>query len=278
MQAGASRISDVIAAIGRPELPHHLLSHLFGTYRVEACAMYRLKRKTPVAVLTSTIGSKEAAQRQADMYLQRSFWLRDPAMAEACGEATKSQAWSHHMDVRSLSDQTVRNVFTTIRIRERLIVSGGAPSNQAVLTLVKTDTNDGFSDRQRTDIETNAPMLLSILSKHMELSDCASGVSEALTSLQLIERCIAESTLNLSRREGQVAARIVYGISHAGIAVDLGVSEETVATYRKRLYRRLEMGSQRELVLLYLKLWSASRGALALGGERDIDFFGTLGV
>lgn len=238
--------------------------------------MYRLKRKSPVAVLTSTIGSKEAAQRQADMYLQRRFWLRDPAMSEACGEAAKSPAWTHHMDVRSLSDQTVRNVFTTIRIRERLIVCGGAPSNQAVLTLVKTDTNDGFSDRQRVDIETNAPTLLSILSKHMELSDCASGVSEALTSLQQIEACVGESPLNLPRREAQVAARIVYGMSHAGIAVDLGVSEETVTTYRKRLYRRLAIGSQRELVSLYLQLWSAARGALARGGERDVDFFGTL--
>lgn len=232
--------------------------------------MYRLNRRAPVSVLTSTIGSREAAQRQADMYLQRRFWLRDPAMSEACGEAAKVPAWTHHMDVHTLSDQTVRNIFRAIKIKERMIVCGGALSNEAVLTLVKTDSNDGFSDRERADIEKNAPTLLSILSKHMELSDCASGVSEALTSLQQIEACVGEPSLKLSTREIQVGSRIVYGMSHAGIAVDLGVSEETVTTYRKRLYRRLGIGSQRELVLLYLKLWSASHGALA----RRNDFFG----
>lgn len=260
MRAAGSHISHVIAAIGRPELPARLLAYLFDTYHVEACAMYRLKQATPVAVLTHTVGSKEAAQRTADTYLQRQFWLRDPAMLEACGRTDKASPWIQHMDVRSLADRMVREVFTSIRIRERLIICGGAQCNEAVLTLVKTDANSGFSGRQRQHIEDNAPTLLAILAKHMQVADGANGVSGALRSLGAIEARVAQADLDLPRREMQVASRIVYGMSNAGIAVDLGVSEETVTTYRKRLYRRLSIGSQRELLALYLELCGSVSG------------------
>ena len=53
-----------------------------------------------------------------------------------------------------------------------------------------------------------------------------------------------------------MCARILYGLSSVGIALDLTVSEETVKTYRKRAYQRLAIGSERELLTWYLAHWS----------------------
>jgi DNA-binding CsgD family transcriptional regulator len=64
----------------------------------------------------------------------------------------------------------------------------------------------------------------------------------------------------LPRREAEVCARILYGMSSVGIALDLSVSEETVKTYRKRAYQRLNIGSERELLTWYLARWSRWRG------------------
>ena len=74
-----------------------------------------------------------------------------------------------------------------------------------------------------------------------------------------IESCLVVTSV-LPRREVEVTARILYGPSSIGIALDLGVSEETVKTYRKRAYHRLGIGSERELLTWYLARWSHWRG------------------
>jgi hypothetical protein len=48
----------------------------------------------------------------------------------------------------------------------------------------------------------------------------------------------------------------LYGMSSVGIALDLSVSEETVKTYRKRAYQRLNIGSECELLTWYLARWN----------------------
>ncbi|WP_416365582.1 LuxR C-terminal-related transcriptional regulator [Paraburkholderia terrae] len=65
---------------------------------------------------------------------------------------------------------------------------------------------------------------------------------------------MAAAALSLTAREVQVGARYLYGVSTSGIASDLGIGNETVVTYRKRLYERLSIGSRRELLLWYLGL------------------------
>jgi DNA-binding CsgD family transcriptional regulator len=79
---------------------------------------------------------------------------------------------------------------------------------------------------------------------------------DALRSLDVIEKCIAVQAA-MPRRESEVCARILYGLSTTGIALDLGVGEETIKTYRKRAYHRLGIGSERELLNWYLHLWSS---------------------
>jgi len=56
----------------------------------------------------------------------------------------------------------------------------------------------------------------------------------------------------LTRRELDVLARILSGLTSEGIALDLRVSVNTVLTYRKRAYGRLGVSSQAELFALCL--------------------------
>ncbi|MBS0449667.1 MAG: hypothetical protein JSS14_00010 [Proteobacteria bacterium] len=78
-----------------------------------------------------------------------------------------------------------------------------------------------------------------------------------ISSLSNIEACISGGS-PWPRREGQVCARILYGLTTTGIALDLGVSNETVKTLRKLAYRRLGTGSERELLQGCLILWEGA--------------------
>jgi DNA-binding CsgD family transcriptional regulator len=113
-------------------------------------------------------------------------------------------------------------------------------------------------------------VLAAMLRKHMGTGEVVSKMEEPLSSLQTIESCLADCT-GLPLRERQVCARILYGLSSAGIGVDLALRESTVKTYRKRAYDRLRIGSERELITWYLRFWnrwtSPVNGLMPKGGN-----------
>ena len=68
----------------------------------------------------------------------------------------------------------------------------------------------------------------------------------------MLERRLRLVAGSLPRRELQVCTLIASGTSSEGIALELGVSLNTVLTYRKRAYVRLGISSQNELLRLLL--------------------------
>jgi DNA-binding CsgD family transcriptional regulator len=78
--------------------------------------------------------------------------------------------------------------------------------------------------------------------------------SEPLSCLSTIEQCIAES-VEMPRRELEVCSRILFGLTSPAIALDLHLCDTTIKTYRKRAYHRLSIGSERELLIWYLRAW-----------------------
>lgn len=97
--------------------------------------------------------------------------------------------------------------------------------------------------------------LAAILRKHREVANGIGVQPEPLSCLRTIEQCLGDCS-DLPTREVQVCARILFGLSSAGIAIDLDVCETTIKTYRKRAYQRLLIGSERELITWYLRAWS----------------------
>ncbi|QKS01112.1 hypothetical protein F9288_16860 [Sphingomonas sp. CL5.1] len=63
-----------------------------------------------------------------------------------------------------------------------------------------------------------------LLGWHYALVSECHIVSSALSSLALIEECIALSGHDILRREGQVVARMSYGMACEGAALDLSIA------------------------------------------------------
>src|SRR3546814_19363169 len=81
--------------------------------------------------------------------------------------------------------------------------------------------------------------------KHVALTKTAAEPRAALTCLPTIEACLTAATPILTRREAQVCARVLFGMTSMGIALALGVGEESAMTYRKRAYSRLRSEERR---------------------------------
>ena len=136
----------------------------------------------------------------------------------------------------------------------RIPLPAAHPNISHCLSVVSSNRHNGFTREELSRLHGQSATLASITAKHIELTQRESQSGTPISSLVEIESGIAESGMALSKREAEVCARILYGMSAAGIALDLGVGIESITTYRKRAYHRLGIATQRELLVWYLKL------------------------
>lgn len=196
-------------------------------------------------------GSKKAHER-VSRYLKSQSWRVDPAFIEL----QEAQAGFRQLSVRVNLDALPRDIHHQFYrdIRDRILVCGYRDGAIYCLSLLRSENSAAFSSTSVGKLMAVSDTLLSSVAKHMEVDNNRPHM--ALTSLPHIEHTILTDG-HLSQRESEVCARILYGISSPGIALDLDIGVETVKTYRNRAYLRLGIGSPRELLVWYLSIWGS---------------------
>lgn len=104
----------------------------------------------------------------------------------------------------------------------------------------------GFSEAQRAQTAVWSELLLALIVKHDRLIE---GREREGPACALRERLL-QAAPDLSDREAEVCALIARGCTSEAIGLQLGISINTVKTYRKRAYGRLGISTQNELLRL----------------------------
>lgn len=221
-------------------------------------AAFRIGRDDLREVAACCIEPERTAHDRVKCYVSQGWWRSDPAMVEAQRCLNDIVPSIIHVD---FSDDAYAAMRPTVYfdVRDRLLLCGHGPNADFGLSILRTDPHGPFAGEAIEKIARSADVLMAVLGKHADIRQERPNVAQALTVLDEIENCVV-ATSTLPRREAEVAARILYGMSSVGIALDLSVSDETVKTYRKRAYQRLAIGSERELLTWYLARWSLWRG------------------
>jgi DNA-binding NarL/FixJ family response regulator len=256
-------LPEIIEAIGSDRFGAKLLSYLHKVCGADHCAVFQLGHDSLSQVEARSHDGTNIASRQSSRYLDQQYWRKDPAMCEARSRVLHKEPVLIRVDISDLVDTDLRETIYP-HIRERLVIAGRRQESAFGLSILRTDVHGAFSDGDIHRIGSVAELLVSLLAKHADLVLQRPNVALALTSLTEIESCIVAMT-ELPRREVEVCARVLFGLSTVGIALDLSIGEESVKTYRKRAYQRLQLGCGRELLTWYLGLWSEWRGRVYLG-------------
>jgi DNA-binding CsgD family transcriptional regulator len=252
--AAFARVPTVIDAIGTPGFEDQFVALLHQVCGAEHCALYRMGGNLVESVGAASINDTDSARRQAKLYAD-GYWRRDPSLAEARRRGPTDEAILVRLRPMELTDHDFRDtIFQPKRIRDRVLVCGSPPNGLYGFAVLRSDTGGPFSAADLGRLRDVAVILLSALAKHAALiGDPGWSPVPTLESLPDIEHRLGKARARLSSREVQVCARILYGMSTATIAGDLAIKEESVATYRKRSYRRLEVSGRHELLKFYLQ-------------------------
>lgn len=252
--ATARELADLIDATGSTEFGAKLLSHLEVACGADYCAVFRVGADRPSEIVTGSHDGSSKAHTRVESYLQRQYWVNDPAMVYAQTQLRGNDPMLMHVDMTRLKDPIVREEIWP-GICDRVVIAGKSRERTYSMSILR-EGRGGFSVTDMERIGTSADLFISLLAKHEELiGPLKNDLTGVISSLPEIEARISGASA-LTAREAEVSARILYGLSTTGIALDLGISNETVKTFRKLAYRRLNIGSEHELMSWYLALRS----------------------
>jgi len=255
-----SALAELVDGIGTDQFGAGLVGLLHDVCGADHCAAFQLGSDS---ISTLTSGSFDPAQsrmRMVDSYVRDGFWRKDPALSMARNQLAGAGAGLVHVDLNDSGYAFLRPRIYP-QVRDRVVVCGRRDNLDFGLSVVRSDPSPKFLAGAIEQLADLSDTLLSAMAKHVSLLVSRPNVAMALTDLPEIENCFRARS-ELPRRELEVCARILYGLSSIGISLDLGVGEESVKTYRKRAYQRLNIGSERELLHWYLSQWSIWRGHL----------------
>jgi DNA-binding CsgD family transcriptional regulator len=241
----------LIGALGTDSFEGEVLHYLSTMAGVEHYSIYRVRGQIPEFLG----GASKSGEHPARLTAPNQRYQRTYAELLQAADAPQDSARLVHDPLESADDPGLTGALRHYNIVDRVMLCGRADGEFYAATMMRSNTAGVFAPRDLAILEANADLIIAICAKHALIHwDRPRGV-KIFKSVEVIEATLREAKWGISERELQVSARILFGISALGIGIDLGLGEDTVATYRKRLYARLSIGSRHELMQKYLALF-----------------------
>jgi DNA-binding CsgD family transcriptional regulator len=242
---------SLIGALGTDAFEDEMLELQRSIAGVEHYSIYRVSGEVPEFLGGASVRGKHPARLTgADKRYRRTYAELTRAIEE-----THENARLVHDPIDSDDDPGLVAALRHYHIVDRVMLCGRVGDVLYAVTVLRSEEAGVFEKDALMRLESSSNLIIAICAKHASLHwDRPRGV-KIFESVEIIEGTIRDATWGLSVRELQVAARILFGISALGISIDLGLGEDTIATYRKRLYARLSIGSRHELMQKYLSLF-----------------------
>lgn len=245
-------LASIVSVIGEPEFPSKIFAIMSASVGVDYCSLYR--KSGCELVELGAEGALPAGQEERVRNHVRYVVNRSSMSAQE----TVSTETFRTVNLDGPGEGTVGQ-----RPCEGALFSARRNKDVFSICILRGPGNDPISPPALQWLKDATEFLVAAMSRHAALTLEKPDLVPALSCLDKIEGCVSGDG-SLSKREGEVCARILYGLSTCGIALDLGIGKESVMTYRKRAYARLRIASQRELLVWYLTKWS-NRGIGRVG-------------
>jgi LuxR family transcriptional regulator, activator of tox operons len=206
------------------------------------------KYHSPRAVIAINGGKSPVARRIASKYIQ-DYWRLDPVNRIIESEPRLGQGATVRLRSNEIENASYKqDCYRSVNLIDRISIVKSQAGETVRLNFYRNEMEGGFSDADLGVVSKLANLLMQTLRKHDE-------IRPALNDHDRFERyCgrLISIAPQLSRREVQVCAEIVRGLSSAAIASSLGLSINTILTHRRRAYAKLKISSQNELSQILL--------------------------
>ncbi|GAA0700061.1 LuxR C-terminal-related transcriptional regulator [Marinobacterium maritimum] len=244
-------VAQLVLELGGPVFSEELLCWLNNICEINHLSLVHLEEQDKVTyILSASDKTLNITPEMQQLYL--TIYYRLDPNKEFLQDFTEDD----QMIIRRLRQQDINDLgyrrlwYDKMGIVDRLSVIVKADKGLYCLNLFRNKTP--FPDTAIDAIHRMASLLSSLIIKHSRLSGSLSSFMTREAQIEMLIKRLSKLDSSLSQREKEVCSRVLLGMSSDGIALDLGIKLQSVLTYRKRAYSRLNISSQNELFGLCL--------------------------
>ncbi|MGX1306454.1 DNA-binding CsgD family transcriptional regulator [Amorphus suaedae] len=254
-------LARVIDRIGQADFGPALMDCLAAVVSADMCSAFSVTEgNAAVLVAESTMSERSAFARIASLRYAQRYWNRDLDTLYNLGRAHR------HVLIARRPEKSIRDLEYRLEcygdgaVGERISICRTGGSG-LIVNAYRLQESGPFPAAGMDLLEPIAPVLVAAVGRHARMLREA-ALPGAPDPIVLADRMRLSGYLPLSLREAQVMAALALGWTEAAAAHRLGVGLASVATYRKRGYAKLGLGSRGELRRLAEALWSGEGGGL----------------
>jgi LuxR family transcriptional regulator, activator of tox operons len=240
-------IQRLIEVVGTPRFESEFIKAMSEATRSEHVTAYAFSpHAQPRLLFAGSNGALPAAKMRAVKYLAQ-YWRHDPA--SLFEDAGNGDAMALRTLPQDIDDSLYRqDCYTSLRITDRFTLMQRNGDHTYRVNLYRSGRGGRFGQSDVDHIMNSADLLVALLIKH----GATNPFNGQKPALQLFQDRLRLIEPNMPTREAEVCAAIMSGMTSEAIALHLGISVNTVLTYRKRAYGRLKISCQNELLRLIL--------------------------
>lgn len=243
-----AHIGRLIEVVGTPRFEREIFQAACTAINCRHLTAYAFSKDGPRLLLAANAGSLPIARSIADKYLAH-YWRLDPAIGadELCNKNT-------NVGIRIAPDEDIDDVtyrhecYTAVHMMDRFTLMQRCGAEVYRVHFLTGGRYGRFAPADVDHIMNSADLLLSLIIKH----DAAGLCTHDKLTQQVFQARLRLIEPSMPDREAEVCTAIMLGMTSEAIALKLGISVNTVLTYRKRAYGRLNISCQNELLRLIL--------------------------
>lgn len=275
----ADLIAGLIGSVGTPSFGAAFFAFARSMFGISDCSAFAFAGSSPPRPIV--LEGRDSKRRSVTRSLGSAYaagGYRDDPHARRPFAADSVDVCMIGAD--ELMDAGYRSYFfENHKIARKLAVVSFCGGKRYHVGFYRMESDEAFGEKELANARDLAPIFINALHRQSELcgllpeahvTDFAEAGGLDATRDHLAAIFVAEGH-GLSPREAQICASIVLGYGTVAMSLNLGVSENTISTHRKRAYAKLKISSQNELFARYfatvtrLQAVIAPPGALALG-------------
>lgn len=241
---------DLIASVGEADFPAQALAFVNSRLVADHLSLFVFDPAlVPRWVGGASRTSAKTAVLAGQIYEREMFYRFDPSSERVRRSTGTEDVVLFTLSESEISDPSYRSsIYARFGIIERVSLIRRVQGRWLLLNVYRDRGSGRFESSALTELAAIAALLMACAGKHIaQTAKSATGMRQRSGSTRRgqtdavasFEHMLQSLNAGLTRRELQVCAHALAGITVAGIAATLGVKDSTVATLRRRAYAKL---------------------------------------
>ena len=256
-------IATVVNSLGSSKFEKNFIDLLSKLVPIDHCAVFTYSDKGQAGHLfTHSRMPDRVAEKLARDYVEK-YHREDPNFASMKKIKDKDYYQFNRQDLKAGNNPAYHNhFFDRSGLIDKASSIGQVKNGKVYCNFYRMSDSQTYSDDDLKLLDDLMPLATALVAAHFELARFRGAAFMDNGSDNIVTKSIVHNAISndvtpfdiLTKREREVCERIMLGYTSTGIGLDLDIAPTSVATYRKRAYKKLSISSQNELFALCLRI------------------------